>query len=370
MPHLAGGLALHLGAGDVGHRLVDPLAGSRVPRVLEQHRHRVDGRDGIDDVLAGVFGRAAPHRLEHAHAAPIGIEVGPRGHAHASLQNAAEVGDDVAEHVGGDDHVVGIGVLHHPHAAGIDVVVVGLHVGVVLGHLLERPPPEVMAKRQHVGLGDERERLLRAVALPRVFEGPADAPLAALAGVDGLLHGHLVGRALLEIAAHAAVKVFGVFADDHEVDVLRATAGQRRLHARQQFHGPQVDVLVELEPQVEEQSLLEDAGSDIGMADRSEKDRVFRAQQVEPALGDDLAGLQVAIAAPVERLHLVGEVFQLRDRGQDLHRLGGDLGAGAVSGDCCDLERLRGHGWWAPWCRGMNGGRNLADGRGEWNRPA
>ena len=46
-----------------------------------------------------------------------------------------EVGDDVAEHVGGDDHVVELGVLHHPHAAGVDVVVVGLDVGIFVGRL-------------------------------------------------------------------------------------------------------------------------------------------------------------------------------------------------------------------------------------------
>jgi len=223
------------------------------------------------------------------------------------------------------------------------VVVVGLHVGILAGDVLEGPPPQVVAERQHVRLGDERQRLLRAVPPAGVLERPADAPLGPLPRVDRLLHRDLVGRALLEIAADAAVQVFRVFADDDEVDVLRAAAGQRRLHAGEQFHRPEVDVLVELEPQVEEQALLEDPGSDLGMADRAEEDGVLGTEQVEPAFGNDLAGLQVAVATPVERLDAVVDPLGGGHGGQHLHRLGGDFGARAVPGDGCDLERAAGH---------------------------
>ena len=67
---------------------------------------------------------------------PSGVDVAAGGDAHAALDDAGEVGDDVAEHVRGDDHVVELGVLHDPHAAGVDVVVVGFDVGVFLGRLL------------------------------------------------------------------------------------------------------------------------------------------------------------------------------------------------------------------------------------------
>ena len=199
--------------------------------MLEEHRHRIDGRNRIDLVGARVFRRTAPHRLKHAHATGIGVEIAPCRDSHASLQNASQVSDDVAEHVRRHDHVIGLGILHHPHAASIDVVVVGLHIGVVLGHLLECPPPEVVAKGEHVGLRDEREGLPGTVPLPRVFEGPADAPLAALPRVDRLLHRHLVRCALLEKAAHAAVEIFRVLANHHEIDVGRPAARQRCLHA-------------------------------------------------------------------------------------------------------------------------------------------
>ena len=37
-------------------------------------------------------------------------------------------------------------------------------------------------------------------------------------GVDVLLNGDLIGRSLLEVAAHAHVQPFGVFAHDDQVD--------------------------------------------------------------------------------------------------------------------------------------------------------
>ena len=260
------------------------------------------------------------------------------------LEDAGEVGDDVAEHVRGDDDVVGVRVLHHPHAAGVDVVVVGLHVGVVLGHFLERPPPEIVAVGEDVGLGDERERLLGAVPLAGVIERPADAPLAALPRVDGLLHRHFVGRALFEIATHATVEILRVLADDDEVDVLRAASGQRRLDAGEQFHRAKIDVLIEFEPQFEKQALLENTGGDLRVADGAEEDRVLAAEQVEAALGNDLAGLEIAVAAPVERFDLISDAVEPRNRLEHLHRLGRDLGARSVSGKGGNLQRLRGHG--------------------------
>ena len=87
------------------------------------------------------------------------------------------------------------------------------------------------------------------------------------------MRGDFVRRALVHEALDAAVEVLGVLADDDEVDVGRAFVAQRRLDAGEQLHGPQVDVLVEAEAEVEEQLALEDAGGDVGMADGAEQDR-------------------------------------------------------------------------------------------------
>ena len=141
---------------------------------------------------------------------------------------------------------------------------------------------------------------LGLLRLRRQLERIADAALAALAGVDGRLGGDFVRRALVHEAAGAAVQVFGVLADDDEVDVLGPLSLQRRLDAGKQLDGPQVDVLVEAEAQVEQQLAFEDAGRDVGMADGAEQDGVELAKLVEAVGRQGLAGLEVAVAAPVE----------------------------------------------------------------------
>ena len=66
------------------------------------------------------------------------------------------------------------------------------------------------------------------------------------------------------------------------------------------FTGPQVDVLIELEPQLQQQAFLQNARLHVGMADGAQEDGVELAQLVDAAGGQRFAGLEVALAAPVE----------------------------------------------------------------------
>ena len=90
--------------------------------------------------------------------------------------------------------------------------------GVLAPDFLERSRPQIH-RTHRVRLVDQRE-LLPLRAAPRQLERVADHPLDALAGEDDLLRCDLVGRALLEEAAHAGVGVLGVLAHHHEVHVL------------------------------------------------------------------------------------------------------------------------------------------------------
>src|SRR5690606_13128118 len=100
-----------------------------------------------------------------------------------------EVGEDVAEEVVGDDHVVAPRVVHEVDAGGVDVVVAGADVGVVGGHLVEGALPQVAGVGQHVGLVHQGGVL--ATAGCGQVEGVADAALDAHAGVDRPLGRHL-----------------------------------------------------------------------------------------------------------------------------------------------------------------------------------
>ena len=55
---------------------------------------------------AGDVGRRAVHRLEQRRAGAVGVEVGRRRQPDAAGDGAGQVGEDVAEQVVGDDHVV------------------------------------------------------------------------------------------------------------------------------------------------------------------------------------------------------------------------------------------------------------------------
>ncbi len=333
--HFAGGLAFHLGAGHFHDGVHDALGGFGVAELVEHHADGVDGGDRVDFARAGVLRRAAAHGLEHADA--FGVDVAAGGDAHAALDDAAEVGDDVAEHVRGDDHVVELGVLDDPHAAGVDVVVVFFDVGIFLADLLERAPPEVVAE-DDVRFGDERDLLaFGVVALLAELEGVTNATLASAAGVESGLRGDFVRRAFVQKALDAAVEVLGVFADDDEVDVVGAFVFEGRLDAGKKFHRAEVDVLVEAEAEVEEELAFEDAGGDIGVADGAEEDGVELAKLVEAVVGERAAGFEVAVAGPIEVGELEANVLLLGDSLQYFDAFGGDFRAGAVSADDGDF---------------------------------
>ncbi len=66
-------------------------------------------------------------------------------------------------------------------------------------------------------------------------------------------------------------------------------SGQRRLDAGKQLHRPQVDVLIELKPQLQQQALFQDARRHVGMADGAQEDGVELAQLVDRAGGQHFA---------------------------------------------------------------------------------
>ena len=69
-----------------------------------------------------------------------------------------------------------------------------------------------------------------------------------LAVFEESLRRDFIGRVLLEKAADAAIEVFRVLADDHEVDVVRTFILKWRFDSGIEFDRSQVDVLVQLKP--------------------------------------------------------------------------------------------------------------------------
>jgi hypothetical protein len=107
---------------------------------------------------------------------PGGIDVPAGGDAEAALDHCRKVGDDVAEKIFGDDHVIIFRLLDKPHCGGVDMVVVLLDVFVIgVAHLLVRAHPQIPAVGKHVGFMDQRKHFF-LVAFAGKFIGIAQAP--------------------------------------------------------------------------------------------------------------------------------------------------------------------------------------------------
>src|SRR5439155_5323148 len=98
-------------------------------------------------------------------------------------------------------------------------------------------------------------------------------------------------------------------------------------------------VLVELEPDLEQQVALQDAGFHAGVADRPQKDRVAASQAVELGIGQHVAGPKEPLGPQVE-LDL-SNFEPVADGVEHLERLADDLGSGAVAAD--HPEPVRAH---------------------------
>ena len=133
----------------------------------------------------------------------------------------------------------------------------------------------------------------------REVEGEAHAALHAHARVHRPLRRDLVGRALAQEATLTRVHTLGVLADHGEIDVGMPRVGGCG-------ERPQVHVEVELEPQAEQDSPLDDATTLAGRgADRAEHDRVELADLLEVGVGQHRTVARVALPTEVERHALV-----------------------------------------------------------------
>ena len=164
-----------------------------------------------------MIGRGPADRLEHRHA--LGVQVRPRRDAHPALDHRAQVGEDVAEHVVGDDHVEPGGVLDEVDAGGVDVDVVRRHVRAPLGHLRERARPQVSRVVQDVRLVGHGHAAAPS-GLAGQLEGVAQAPVHPAPGVDALLGRDLLPGSPSGEPAGADVEALGVLPDEDHVDVL------------------------------------------------------------------------------------------------------------------------------------------------------
>ena len=194
----------------------------------------------------------------------------------------AEVGEDVAEQVGRQDHVDARRVGDHARGQGVHVVLPPLDRRVILRDLFDDFVPQHHRMLQRVGLGRAGELASRALGCH--LERVARDALDAVAREDARLLGHLVRRADVHAPAEPGVLPFGVLAHADHVDICRRPVRERRGDTGQEPHRPQVDVLLEALAQRQDQLPDRDVIGHARVANRAEIDRLelLRAARTRP----------------------------------------------------------------------------------------
>ena len=277
---LAGGAGLPGGQVE-GHGGLDPAGGVRQAEMVEQQGDRQHGRGRVGRSGPGDVRSGAVHRLEHARVGAGDVQIGRCGQPDAAGDRGGQVGQDVAEQVVGHDDVETARVGDQVDHRGVDVRVRDRDLGELHRDLFDDPAPQLAGVHQHIGLVHQRQVPARPAG--RSAERVPHHPLDAEVGVQRDLGGDLVHGVLAQQAAVSGVRALGALPQHQQVDGL--VTGQRTDDARVEAGGTQVDVMVQFEPDAQQQATLENAGRHCRVADRAEQDRVVLAEFAKDRIG-------------------------------------------------------------------------------------
>src|ERR1700733_10307096 len=192
----------------------------------KQHRRSQDRAKGVRQILSGNRRGGTMNWLEHRRFPRMNIATG--SHTQPALQSSCEVGDDIAEHVVGDDDVELARVANHLHAKSVNVHVLSGNLWIFGTYFFEDSLPEASRVRHGVGLIAHQNlasrRPVEFGVLLAVFEGVANDALDTFAGVDVLLGSDFVRSSLLKHSPGIGVNALCVFAEDNKIDISRLDA--------------------------------------------------------------------------------------------------------------------------------------------------
>ena len=179
--------------------------------------------------------------------------------ANASGQFGGEIGEDVAEHVGGDYDIESFGRTHYVGHHRIDDHLVDCDFRKLAAHGATYLQKHAIAEFKHIGLVHQRHLIAAAL---RQFEAGTGNALAAFAR-DAAQRHHHIGRDQHFAAArgHVAIRIktLGVLAHDHQVKRVHASR-HARVGARRADVGEQVEVFAEKHRRIDLPLTLVDVG--------------------------------------------------------------------------------------------------------------
>src|ERR1035441_2351646 len=186
----------------------DGGAGFDFAEVIEHHGSGPDLGDGICDAFSGDVRGGAVDGFEERRKAAFGIDVAGGCDADGSGAGGAEVGEDVAEEIGGDDDVEAVGVEHEVGSEDVDVVLVPGYRGEGFADRLDALVPEGHGDGDAIGFGGGGEVFFLAALRERECE--VEDAVDADAGHHGLLHNDFAVGSGEDSAADGGQLAFGI----------------------------------------------------------------------------------------------------------------------------------------------------------------
>jgi hypothetical protein len=273
------------------------------------------------------------HGLEHRREVPFGVDVARGSDSDTADDGRADVGEDVAEEVRGDDDVELRRGEHELRSEGVDVVLARVHIGILGGDVAEHLVPEGHRVDDAVRFGRRGE--VPATTL-REAERVAHRAFDADAREHRFLNGDLLRSASIEPASDLGVLALIVLPDDEEVDRPRDVFTKGAGHAWKERDGAQIDVLLERATDGDEKTPERDVVRNLRRTDGTEEDLIEVAQLIEAVRRHHAPVLRVVRARPVELGPLDPETEERSGPVQDRCCRGDDFPADAIAGNSGD----------------------------------
>ena len=225
------------------------------------------------------------------------------------------------------------GCVTHAGRERVDVILPERHVRKISRDAGDDLVPQDHRVLKRIRFRGARQELSRA--RPREGEGVPGDPFDASSCEDPGLFGELVRGPRVQAGPGTTVLALGVFTDADHVDVRSRPAAERRGHARQQPHRPQIDELPEALTEGKDQLASGNVIGDAWISDRAEIDGVERAQLIEGVRIRHAPVAEVEITSPWELGELAAEAAPRRHDLHDVDAGGSDFLSDAVSGNHC-----------------------------------
>jgi hypothetical protein len=204
----------------------DASRGGSLADVIEHHAGRQQERRRVRDVLARDVRRAAVYGFEYRATL---AEIGAGHESEAAHESRAQVRHDVAVEIGKQQHVELFRPHDEVHADSVDDLFVVFDLRMFRGDGAHRLQEEPVAELHDVGFVDRRDgaATVPARVVERELRDPRRRP-----GRNDL---QALDDAGYDLMLEASIEIFGVLADDHEVDVFEASGYARQIPDRPQI---------------------------------------------------------------------------------------------------------------------------------------